>query len=37
MRSSFSTLLDRLSMTAGQIALLAALPVAAAIVLTHAL
>lgn len=33
---SFSNLLDRFSMTAGQLALLAALPLAAVITLTHA-
>lgn len=37
MTFSFSNLLDRLSMTAGQLALLAALPLAAVITLTHAL
>ena len=36
MTFSFSALLDRVSMTAGQLALLAALPLAAAITLAHA-
>jgi hypothetical protein len=36
MTFSLSALLDRVSMTAGQIALLAALPLAAAITLAHA-
>ena len=35
MTSSFSTLIDRLSATLGQFALLAALPVAAAAILTQ--
>jgi hypothetical protein len=36
MTFAFSRFLDRISMTAGQIALLAALPLAAVIVLAHA-
>jgi hypothetical protein len=36
MSFSFSSLLDRFSMTAGQLALLAALPLAAIVTLTHA-
>lgn len=37
MTFSFSKLLDRISMTAGQLALIAALPLAAVVTLTHAL
>jgi hypothetical protein len=37
MTFSFSRLLDRLSMTAGNVALLAALPLTAVIVLAHAI
>ena len=37
MTFSFSKILDRLSMTAGTAALLAALPLAAFVTLTHAL